>query len=109
MNKNFTKLMVAGLACLALCGTTFAAPHGNGGHAPKKPAVHQKAPAHHATPKHHDAPKPAHYAHHHARHHHLAPPPPPPPPPPPVEVHHEGCGLGVLVGAAVGGLLSAVL
>ena len=120
MNNNFKKLMVAGLACLALCGTTFAAPHGgNHGRAPAKPAVHHKAPAHH------EAPKPAHYAHHThhrapAHHHHPAPPPPvvvhhypapppPPPPPPATVVVHEEPGLGTLLGAVVGGLLGAAL
>lgn len=126
-NRNYMKLMVAGLACMALCGTALAAPKGgHGGPAPKCPAVHQKAPTRHAPAK---GPQLAHHApnnaHHHRpepmRHHahHPAPPPvvvrplpPPPPPPPParmVVVHHEETGLGALLGALVGGLIGAAL
>ena len=114
-NRNFRKLMVAGLACMALCGTTLAAPRGgNGNRPPQKPAVHQNAgrPAHHAAPQtaHHNAPRPAHHAH---VVHHPAPPPPrlmpPPPPPRTVVVHHEETGLGALLGALVGGLIGAAL
>ena len=124
-NRNFRKLMVAGLACMALCGTTLAAPRGgNGNRPPQKPAVHQNAgrPAHHATPQtaHHNAPRPAHHAQHRAPAHHAhvvhhpAPPPPPrlmPPPPPPTRtvVVHEETGLGALLGALVGGLIGAAL
>ena len=134
-NRNYMKLMVAGLACMALCGTALAAPKGgHGGPAPKGPAVHQKAPAGHAPARGpqlaYHAPDNAHNAHHHRpesmRHHahHPAPPPPPPPPvvvrplppppppPPPartVVVHHEETGLGALLGALVGGLIGAAL
>ena len=135
-NRNYMKLMVAGLACMALCGTTLAAPHGgHGGPAPKGPAIHQKAPARHTPAKGpqvaHHAPRAEHRAPHreahhgapmHHRVHHPAPPPPPgvvrplppppPPPPPPartVVVHHEETGLGALLGARVGGLIGAAL
>ena len=103
-NRNFRKLMVAGLACMALCGTTLAAPRGgNGNRPPQKPAVHQNAgrPAHHAAPQtaHHNAPRPAHHAQHRAPAHHART----------VVVHHEETGLGALLGALVGGLIGAAL
>ena len=125
MNNNFKKLMVAGLACMALCGTTFAAPHGgNADRTPQKPTVHKTAgkPTHNTMPRttHHNAPQSAHHAQHrapapaHHAHvaHHPAPPPPPrpmPPPPPQTVVVHEETGLGALLGALVGGLLGAAL
>lgn len=119
-NRNYMKLMVAGLACMALCGTVLAAPKGgHGGPAPKGPAVHQKAPTRHAPAKGpqlaHHVPNNAHNAHHRRpepmRHHahHPAPPPPPPPPARTVVVHHEETGLGALLGALVGGLIGAAL
>ena len=120
-NRNYMKLMVAGLACMALCGTALAAPKGgHGGPAPKGPAVHQKAPAGHAPARGaqlaHHAPDNAHNARHHRpepmRHHAHHPAPPPPPPPPPartVVVHHEETGLGALLGALVGGIIGAAL
>ena len=137
MNKNVKNLVVAGLACVALCGTTLAAPHGgNGGRAHGKAPTHQKAPApkpaqhrahapgHHGTAGVRHAPLPQRHAP--ARHvvvHHAPPPPPapvvvhhvrplPPPPPAPVVVHHEchtGTGLGALLGAVVGGIIGAAL
>ncbi|MBQ2346058.1 MAG: hypothetical protein II391_01750, partial [Kiritimatiellae bacterium] len=66
-NRNYMKLMLAGLACMALCGTTLAAPKGgHGGPAPKGPAVHQKAPAGRAPARGpqvaHHAPKAEHHA-----------------------------------------------
>lgn len=138
MNKNVKNLVVAGLVCVALCGTTLAAPRGgNGGRAPGRAPTHQKAPAprvtqHHApthNARHHrttvvdHAPAPHHHAP--ARHvvvHHAPPPPPvpvvvhhavpPPPPPAPVVVHrecHTGTGLGALLGAVVGAVVGAAL
>ena len=120
MNNNVNKLLVAGLACVALCGTTLAAP--GGGHGARnhgRPAVAQRAPAprhtQHRAPTHgpaHNRPAPV------VRH---APPPPrpvvvhhaPPPPPRPVVVHHHECdgggGLGALIGAVVGGIIGSVL
>lgn len=103
MEKMIKKMMVAGLACVALCGSALAAPkHGNGpaprGKAPmvqtmrhetRKPVqAHKPAPAHHQTkaPAHrHDEVRPAHRmppprpvtpCH---RHHHRGWCPPPPP------------------------------
>ena len=102
--------MVAGLVCVALCGTTLAAPRGGThGRAPQKAPTHQKAAAPRAAhnthaPAHHAA-KPAHHTTHVVHH-------TPPPPPAPVVVHHEcdaGTGLGALLGALVGGLLGAAL
>ena len=125
MNKNIKKLMVAGLVCVALCGTTLAAPRGGThGRVPQKAPAHQRtaAPraAHHNQTHAHHAVKPAHHTTHVV--HHMPPPPPrpapvvvhhmPPPPPAPVVVHHEcdaGTGLGALLGALVGGLLGAAL
>lgn len=98
MNKNFKKLMIAGLVCGALCGTALAAPHGgHGGRGPARAAMtHMRAmPARHCAPAHHTPPPPV--VHH----------TPPPPPPPPV-VHHE-CGGLALIGALVGGIIGAVL
>ena len=109
MNKNVMKLMVAGLACVVLCGTTLAAPRGgNHGPTPKNAPTHQKVVAPKAVHNHAPAHPPAKLAHHtkHVVVHHT------PPPPPPVVVHHEcdtGTGLGVVLGALVGGLLGAVL
>ena len=41
MNNNFKKLLVAGLACAAVCTTAFAAPHGGrGGSAPRSASMH---------------------------------------------------------------------
>lgn len=106
MNNKTLKLLVAGLACLAFCGTTFAAPkHGHGGGAPRKAPVVQKAPApkpghHHAEPHH------GHHGGHYVKHN---APPPPPPPPPPVVVTHEEPALLTTVGAFLGGLLGAAL
>ena len=100
MNNNVMKLLVAGLVCGALCGTTLAASHGgHGNRAPNKPKMHQKAPPAHHAPAHHAT---KHHVTHHA---------PPPPPPAPVVVHHEHhtvSGLAVL-GALVGGLVGAAL
>ncbi len=103
MEKMIKKMMVAGLACVALCGSALAAPkHGNGpaprGKAPmvqtmrhetRKPVqAHKPAPAHHQTkaPAHrHDEVRPTHRmppprpvtpCH---RHHHRGWCPPPPP------------------------------
>ena len=40
MNNNFKKLLVAGLACAAVCTTTLAAPHGGrNGQAPRPTAT----------------------------------------------------------------------
>ncbi len=54
MTNNIKKLAVAELACVALVGTTFAAPHGGHGgrHAPAP------APTHHRAPEPHPAPPP---------------------------------------------------
>lgn len=88
MNKTIKKIMVAGLACVAFCGTTFAAPHGGRGP--------MKAPVHHQAPRH---PAPVRHA---------------PPPPRAVHVvHHDHCDgtaaiavgagiLGCIVGAVIG-------
>lgn len=119
-NRNYMKLMVAGLACMALCGTALAAPKGgHGGPAPKGPAIHQKAPvgyapargpqlAHHTPRAEHRAP---HREVHHGApmHHRVHHPAPPPPPARTVVVHHEETGLGALLGALVGGLIGAAL
>ena len=112
MNKAIKKMMIAGLACVALCGTTLAAPHGgNGGRAPQKAPVHQKAPAPKAPNRGH-TPAPAH---HQANHHAPAPAPhrapQPPPPPPPAHHEHHGAGLALgatIVGGIVGGIIGAI-
>ena len=112
MNKTITKTLVAGLVCLAFCGTTFAAPGcGNGGREPQKAPVQQKqkapehnggrqtpAPANHRAPEHHAAPVA----------HHTPPPEHHEPPPPPPEHHGETTGWTVL-GAVVGGIVGACL
>ena len=93
MEKMIKKMMVAGLACVALCGSAMAAPkHGNGpapkGKAPmvqttrheaRKPVqtykpvqAHKPAPVHHQ----HQAKAPAHH-HYEVRPAHHTPPPRP--------------------------------
>ena len=83
MEKMIKKMMVAGLACVALCGSAMAAPkHGNGpapkGKAPMVQTVHHETrkpvQAHKPAPAHHQAKTPArpvphnHVAHHPAPH-----------------------------------------
>ena len=112
MNNNLKKLLVAGLACAAVCTTALAAPHG-GKHAPApRPAAHHET---HATKHGHHHAAPAPIAHHHGHHVHARPTPPPPPPPPAPartvvvhEEHHEGF-LTAALGALVGGLIGAAL
>ena len=50
MNKLLKTLMIAAVACVTLCGTTFAAPHGGRSRGPKP------APRHHVV-KHRTPPK----------------------------------------------------
>ena len=103
MNNMIKKMMMTGIACVALCGTTLAAPAHNTRPMPKgkapmvqvakpmpKPAPHKTIarpmPTHHTTPHHvhttHRLPPrpvtPCHHHHHHG-HRHWCPPPPPPP------------------------------
>ena len=84
MNKTMKKILVAGLACAAFCGTTFAAPHG--GRDPMKAPVHHQAPRHPA-PVRHAPPRAVHV------------------------VHHDHCGgtaavaVGAIIGAAIMGVL----
>ena len=109
MNKIKT-MAIATLACVALCGTTMAAPAHRGGGKPPAPArQHQKAPPPKPAQKHghavarHHAPAPAH------RHHAPAPRPCQPPPPPHLECHHdEASGLAVLGAALIGGIVGAI-
>ena len=107
MNNNLKKLLVAGLACAAVCTTALAAPHGGKNTPAPRPAAHHEthAPKH---DHHHAAPAPA--THHHEHHAHARPAPPPPAPARTVVVHerHEGV-LATALGALVGGLLGAVL
>ena len=86
MNKLLKTLMIAAAACITLCGTTFAAPHGGHGRGPKPAPRHHVAK--HRTPpkrpvvkhhKHHKPPKIVHRCRH--RHFHRGclwciPPPP---------------------------------
>jgi len=44
MNNNITKLMVAGLACAAICTTALAAPHGGKSGPAPRPAPNHHAP-----------------------------------------------------------------
>ncbi len=60
-NKNILKLTVAALTCVALCGTTLAAPRGHGGRGGPggrtwrpAPTRHHRAPAHHHHHGHHE-------------------------------------------------------
>ena len=99
MNKTLKKLLVATLACVTLCGTTFAAPRGGKKHAPVPAPRHQVV--NHAKPKHHAPPKHTHHRpapkpHHHVKH----------------TVHHHcdnNNGLVTLGAAIVGGLVGGVL
>ena len=74
MEKMIKKMMVAGLACIAMCGSALAAPkHGNGpapkgkapmvqkaprGYTAARPAAHKSAPRHQVAM----APAPRHHA-----------------------------------------------
>lgn len=115
MNKTFKQTMIAGLACLAFCGTTFAYPPTEGrcnagamrgapAHQTAKPGHnggrHAPEPAHHAAPVAHHAPAPCHPA---------PPPPPPPPPPPHHDGHCEGTGLVALGATVVGGIVGGIV
>ena len=90
MNKIKT-MAIATLACVALCGTTMAAPAHRGGGKPPAPArQHQKAPDHKPAQKHGHA-----VARHHA--------------PAPAHRHHdEASGLAVLGAALIGGIVGAI-
>ena len=108
MNNNLKKLLVAGLACAAVCTTALAAPHvGKNTPAPRTTDAHHETHA----PKHdHHHTAPALATHHHEHHAHARPAPPPPAPARTVVVHehHEGV-LATALGALVGGLLGAAL
>ena len=111
MNNMITKMMMTGIACVALCGTTLAAPAHNNRPMPKgkapmaqvakpmpKPVPHPVVQA----PVHHHAVRPAHHT--------------PPPPPPRCcrhnrhECHecHHNVGGATLLGAIVGGIIGAI-
>lgn len=53
MNKTLKKLTVATLACVALCGTTMAAPRHGGPRGPRPAPVHQVVHRHHHHGGHH--------------------------------------------------------
>ena len=87
MNKILKTLMIAAVACIALCGTALAGPHGGRGRGPK-PAPRHHVVKHRTPPrrpvvrlhKHHKPPRIVHHCHH--RHFHrgcrwCVPPPPP--------------------------------
>ena len=110
MNKMIMKMMMTGIACVALCGTTLAAPAHNTRPMPKgkapmirvakpmpKPAHHHaaKAPVHHHTvrPAHHMPPPPPRYCRHNRHECH--------------ECHHN-VGGATLLGAIVGGIIGAI-
>ena len=85
MEKMIKRMMVAGLACVALCGSAMAAPkHGNGpapkGKAPMVQTTRREArkpvQAHKPAPAHHQAKAPAH-RHYEVRPAHRMPPPRP--------------------------------
>ncbi len=117
MNKKIIKFAIAVATCVALTGTTIAAPAPRGGRPPAPAKQHQKAPP--PKPAGHKAPRAPHVApaHHVVHVHHPAPPPrpcpPPPPPPPPVIVHHvehhEATGWAVLGAAVIGGIVGALV
>ena len=100
MNKTIKTFVIAGLACVTFCGTTFAAPHG--GHAPQKAPAHQQA---HHDKNHHRTHAPKHPVAPARPHDHREPPPPPPPPAPEVRVVHHNCDNGATAAATVGGLV----
>ena len=77
-NKNIKTMVIAGLACVALCGTTLAAPHGGNG----RRAPHRAAPARHEVVR-HKPPRPARHVtpprpHYTVRRHWARPVCPPP-------------------------------
>jgi len=122
MNKKIMKTLVAGLVCLAFCGTAFAYPPAEGrpagGAAGGAPGcgnggrTHQKAPArqtpnpgrnggrHVPEPAHCGAPV-AHHAPAPCRHE--------PPPPPHCGEPHGGTGLVALGAAVVGGVVGGIV
>ena len=112
MNNNLKKLLVAGLACAAVCTTALAAPHGGkNAPAPRPAAAHHQMRAHDSGHRHAPPPPKVHH-HRHGHDVHVRPlPPPPPPPPRTVVVHHEchEVGLATAIGALVGGLIGAAL
>lgn len=59
MTKNLKKLMMAGIACIALCGTTLAAPAHHGQKAPARAPQMQKAPTSARAPQAAHKPAPA--------------------------------------------------
>ena len=125
MEKMIKKMMVAGLACVALCGSAMAAPkHGNGpapkGKAPmvqtvrhetRKPVqAHKPAPVHHQ----HQAKAPAHHHYEVRPAHHM----PPPRPVTPCHRHHRhACtdchyddnGWVELGAGIIGGIIGALI
>jgi hypothetical protein len=121
MNKTLKKLVLTGVLGLAVCGSTFAAPHGGNGkgrHEPNRAQVRQEAPRNHnkggnfdrgkkAAPSHHkEAPRVVHHVEH-------APAPAPAPAPIPPPAHHETTlhtGDWVTIGAAaVGGIVGGII
>ena len=79
MNKNIKKLGIAALACVALCGTTLAAPRHHGG-----PRGHRPPPPRHHAPRH----QVIHHVHHDGC---------------------EATGWTILGAAAIGGIVGALL
>lgn len=108
MEKMMKKLMMAGIACVALCGTTLAAPAHKPAQgrapapvvqkaqrpAPAPLAAHKPAPAPHKAPAHHMPPPPPPRCCRHNRH----------------ECHdcHHNVGGATLLGAIVGGIIGAI-
>lgn len=128
MNKMIKTAALAAIACVALCGSASAAPRRSDTHGQHAVCRTESAPSHRTAPKsvRHGARRKADAARHSARipapppvvARPLPPPPPvvvqplPPPPPQTVVVHHEcdaGTGLGILIGAVVGGIVGAAL
>lgn len=123
MNKTIKTMVIAGIACVALCGTTVAAPAKNGGKPPAPAKQHQqiKAPAK-AAPKRQEVKRHAARLHEEPRRevvhkpapvHHVAPVKAPPPPPPPaqtviVEEHHDADPIVALGCALIGGIIGAI-
>ena len=108
MNKNaIQKMMIAAIACIALCGTALAAPDGRpavGGYpAPHKGVVAKPMPkpapqvAHHRAPVRHAAPRrpttPCHRHHRHECH----------------DCHYDHDGWVELGAGIIGGIIGALI
>ena len=94
MNKNaIKKMMIAAIACIALCGTTLAAPAHKPaqGRAPAPQVAHHRAPVRHAAPR--RPTTPCHRHHRHECH----------------DCHYDHNGWVELGAGIIGGIIGALI